>query len=53
MDGGGFLGSGGYGCVFYPEISCKGKETKNINFLSKIVEKDYNSDNEIIIGKVC
>lgn len=52
MDGGGFLGSGGYGCVFYPEISCKGKETKNINFLSKIVEKDYNSDNEIIIGKV-
>jgi len=52
MDGGGFLGSGGYGCVFYPEISCKGKETNNINFLSKIVEKDYNSDNEIIIGKV-
>jgi len=52
MDGGGFLSSGGYGCVFYPEISCKGKETKNTNFLSKIVENDYNSDNEIMIGKV-
>ena len=52
MDGGGFLSSGGYGCVFYPKISCKGKETKNTNFLSKIVENDYNSDNEIMIGKV-
>lgn len=52
MNGGGFLSSGGYGCVFYPKISCKGKETKNTNFLSKIVEHDYNSDNEIRIGKV-
>jgi serine/threonine protein kinase len=52
MDGGGFLGSGGYGCVFYPEVSCKGKDTKNTNFLSKIVEKDYSSDNEIALGKI-
>ena len=29
MDGGGFLTQGGYGCVYYPEVTCKGKDTKN------------------------
>lgn len=52
MDGGGFLSQGGYGCVFYPEVTCSGKDTNNKNFLSKIVERDYNSKNEIEIGKI-
>jgi len=52
MDGGGFLAQGGYGCVFYPEVDCKGKDTNNKNFLSKIVERDYSAENEIHIGKI-
>lgn len=51
-DGGAFLSEGGYGCVFYPEISCKGKDTNNNQYISKIVEKDYYSENEINIGKI-
>ena len=35
MDGGGFLTQGGYGCVYHPEVTCKGKDTQNTNFLSK------------------
>jgi len=52
MDGGGFLVQGGYGCVFYPEVNCKGKDTNDKKFLSKIVEKDYNAYNEINIGEI-
>jgi serine/threonine protein kinase len=52
MFGGGFLAEGGYGCVFYPEVNCKGKDTNNKNFLSKIVERDYSANNEIKIGKI-
>jgi len=52
MDGGGFLSQGGYGCVFYPEINCKGEDTDNKRFLSKIVEKSFNAQNEIKISKL-
>lgn len=52
MFGGGFLAEGGYGCVFYPEVNCRGKDTNNKNFLSKIVERDYSANNEIKIGKI-
>ena len=50
--GGGFLAQGGYGCVYYPEVSCQGKDTNNKNFLSKIVQRDFSADNEINIGKL-
>ena len=52
MDGGGFLAQGGYGCVFYPEVNCQGKDTNNKDFLSKIVQKDFSAENEITIGKL-
>ena len=48
--GGGFLAQGGYGCVYYPEVNCQGKDTNNKNFLSKIVQRDFSADNEINIG---
>lgn len=51
-DGGAFLSEGGFGCVFYPEINCKGKDTNNKQYISKIVEKDYYSENEIKIGTI-
>ena len=44
------LDQGGFGCVFYPRISCTGKSTTSKEFVSKLQKKNYNSDNEIKIG---
>tara|TARA_B100001063_G_scaffold108365_1_gene101044 strand:+ start:2559 stop:3719 length:1161 start_codon:yes stop_codon:yes gene_type:complete len=52
MEGGGFVSEGGYGCTYYPEISCSGKETSNKNFLSKIQLNDDSAKNEIKISKL-
>ena len=52
MEGGGFVSEGGYGCTYYPEISCSGKETTNKNFLSKIQLNDDSAKNEIKISKL-
>ena len=52
MEGGGFVSEGGYGCTYYPEISCSGKETSNKNFLSKIQLNDDSANNEIKISKM-
>ena len=51
MEGGKKLAEGGYGCVFHPEINCKGKQTTNTKYVSKIQKKDFSSDNEIDIGE--
>lgn len=37
--GGKKLAEGGYGCVFHPEINCKGLETDNMQYVSKIQQK--------------
>jgi len=52
MIGGALLSQGGYGCVFYPEISCRGVETKNKKAVSKIQKKDFSAENEIKIGNI-
>lgn len=49
--GGKKIGEGGYGCVFHPEIDCRGKETTNKKYVSKIQMNDYSSKNEIYIGE--
>lgn len=41
------IDEGGYGCIFYPGISCKNKETKNV---SKVQIENFTSKNEIYIG---
>ena len=51
QSGGALLGEGGYGCVFYPAINCKGIEDTNQNFVSKLTLHDKNSTREIDIGK--
>ena len=51
MIGGSLLSQGGYGCVFHPEINCKGKETTNKKYISKIQKNDFSAENEISIGK--
>ena len=50
--GGKKLAEGGYGCVFHPEINCKGLETDNMQYVSKIQQKDFSADNEIKIGEI-
>lgn len=52
MEGGKKLAEGGYGCVFHPEISCKGKETTNKKYISKVQQEDFSAKNEIEIGKI-
>lgn len=46
------LSKGGFGCIFYPAISCKGNLKKNKKLVSKLQRKDFNSNNEIIIGNI-
>ena len=46
------ISQGGFGCVYYPGITCKGKEEKNKKYISKLQKKSFNSDNEIIIGNI-
>ena len=41
MIGGSLLAQGGYGCVFHPEINCKGKESKERKYISKIQQKKF------------
>jgi len=52
MEGGDLLAEGGYGCIFYPSINCRGKETQEIKYISKIQHDDSSSQNEIFIGSI-
>ena len=52
MKGGGLIAEGGYGCLFHPYIDCDGKEKDKSKFISKIQRYDFNSENEIDIGKI-
>jgi serine/threonine protein kinase len=52
------INQGGFGCIFYPSLSCK-KETKrnsktssSLEYVSKLVKKNFSSENEIRIGKI-
>ena len=51
MIGGKKIAEGGYGCVYHPEINCKGKETTGRKYISKLQFLDFSSKNEIYIGK--
>jgi serine/threonine protein kinase len=51
MKGGKLLSSGAYGCVYYPTISCSGKDTKNTKYVSKIQGDGTANDNELHISK--
>jgi serine/threonine protein kinase len=50
------LNQGAFGCIYYPSLNCKGKtiksKEKKKQLVSKIQEFNYNSKNEIAIGKV-
>lgn len=46
------LSQGSFGCVYYPALTCKGKPDNDKKFISKLQKKDFNSDNEKMIGKI-
>ena len=41
------LSEGGFGCIYYPGISCNGKSLYNKNVVSKLQKNDETSKNEI------
>ena len=45
------LSSGGYGCVYYPSINCKGKRTSKKS-VTKLQLSDESADNEMEISKI-
>jgi serine/threonine protein kinase len=46
------LSQGGFGCVYYPGITCKGKVDTNKSVVTKIQQDNINSKNEENIGKI-
>lgn len=45
------LSSGGYGCVYYPSISCRGHKTSKRS-VTKLQVSNESSDNEMAISKI-
>ena len=45
------ISEGGFGCIFSPYVTCKGKATKDYEYISKIQIKNFSAENEIEIGK--
>ena len=46
------LSQGGFGCVFYPGVDCRGKTIDDDTVVTKIQRKGFNSDNELTIGSL-
>lgn len=50
------IGYGGFGCVYYPSLTCDGKITKNKKFVSKLLVNNKNTlreiNNGILIKKI-
>ena len=47
------IGSGTYGCVYFPGFNCKGKKQKNNSKLvSKITTDELGVESEYEIGKI-
>lgn len=46
------ISQGGFGCVYHPAIKCDGTLEKDKTFISKLQKINFNSKNEIRIGKL-
>jgi serine/threonine protein kinase len=53
MIGGGMIAEGGFGCVFHPALQCSEKDDvlDDTEYISKIVKRDFSSENEMKISK--
>ena len=45
------LAQGGFGCVYYPGLSCRGRSTGDQSVVTKIQLSDSVAHNEIVVGK--
>lgn len=52
MKGGELLAEGGYGCIFYPAVTCSGTTDDDKSVISKIQLNNDNSINEYQIGQL-
>ena len=39
------LSQGGFGCVYYPGITCNGETDKDKKYVTKLQRRDFNADN--------
>lgn len=46
------LSQGGFGCVYYPGLTCQGESTSRKDVVTKLQKDDFNAKNEITIGKL-
>tara|TARA_Y100000768_G_C23989817_1_gene691568 strand:- start:2903 stop:4021 length:1119 start_codon:yes stop_codon:yes gene_type:complete len=46
------LSQGGFGCVFFPGITCSGKSQTKKTIVTKLQKNDITAENEINIGKI-
>jgi hypothetical protein len=49
------INQGGFGCIFYPSLSCKNERNQSKDgkeYISKLVERNFSSKNEIDIGEI-
>ena len=49
------INQGGFGCIFYPSLPCEkeqSKKEKDKEYISKLVEKNFSSKNEIEVGEI-
>jgi hypothetical protein len=49
------INQGGFGCIFYPSLPCKKEKAdseKAREYVSKLVEKNFSSKNEIEVGNI-
>lgn len=46
------INQGGFGCIFYPSLPCKKERLGSKEYISKLVEKNFSSRNEIEIGEI-
>ena len=52
MEGGDVIAEGGYGCVLNPSLSCKGTETTNEKYITKIQVLNETSEREIEFSRM-
>lgn len=49
------INQGGFGCIFYPSLPCKKEQShseKAKEYVSKLVERNFSSKNEIEVGEI-
>lgn len=46
------LSQGGYGCIFYPGLTCNAEPTNNKNIATKVQIRNFTSENETIVGEI-